>query len=212
MTVYEHLMIGGSLALAGGLHYRHGWRIVGLAAFASALPDWDGLTILFGGHAYAVGHRVWGHNLLVALILGGLVGGLECQFHLAARLGRLLAGVLPRLRASLPQNIASPKWSPGILGLWIATGMIASLSHLLADMVYSGHPEMRVWPVPLLWPFSDHGWAFPMVPWGDLGATLILVGEMFALYRWPARAQRTAWIALAAVVAYVFLRWAVGRF
>ena len=42
-----------------------------------------------------------------------------------------------------------------------------------------------------------------MVAWGDLGATLIFVVEMFALYRWPGRARPIAWLALIAVGAYV---------
>jgi len=58
VTVYEHMMVGASLALGAGLHYKHGWRIVGLAAVAAALPDWDGLSFLFGSQAYAKAHRV----------------------------------------------------------------------------------------------------------------------------------------------------------
>jgi hypothetical protein len=217
LTVYEHLMVGGSLALAGGLHYRHGWRIVGLAAFAAALPDWDGLSLLFGSQAYDRAHRVWGHNLLVALTLGGLAGGLEFQFHLATRLGRAFSRLMPGVRTSLPLAIEDSRWSLGVLALWVATGMVASLSHLAADLVYSGHPQsassdpgMGIWYLSLLWPFSKHKWAFPIVAWGDLGATLIFVAEMFALYRWPGRAQRIAWIGLAAVVAYVIVRWALA--
>ena len=41
-------MLGASLALAARLQSRHGWRIVAMAAVAAVLPDWDGLTILFG--------------------------------------------------------------------------------------------------------------------------------------------------------------------
>jgi len=52
------MMVGASLALGAGLHYKHGWRIVGLAAVAAALPDWDGLSFLFGSQAYAKAHRV----------------------------------------------------------------------------------------------------------------------------------------------------------
>lgn len=31
--------------------------------FSAVVPDFDGLTVLFGLHCYAGGHRVWGHNL-----------------------------------------------------------------------------------------------------------------------------------------------------
>ena len=65
MTIYEHAMVGIDGALALGLQRRHGWQIVALAGVAAVLPDFDGLTILFGIQWYAEGHRLWGHNLLV---------------------------------------------------------------------------------------------------------------------------------------------------
>ena len=48
MTVYEHAMAGVSLALAAGLHRRHGWGIAAPVGVAAALPDWDRLPSLFG--------------------------------------------------------------------------------------------------------------------------------------------------------------------
>ncbi|HLN28657.1 MAG TPA: metal-dependent hydrolase [Gemmataceae bacterium] len=104
-------------------------------------------------------------------------------------------------------SISQPKISASVIVLWIGTGAAASLSHLVADIFYSGHRGGDVWPLRLLWPFSDRGWAFPIIDWGDLGATIILVAEMFALYRWPALAQRIAWAGLAAVCLYVGTRW-----
>ena len=73
MTTYEHAMVGIDGALALGLQRRHGWQIVALAGLAANLPDCDGLTILFGVHAYAEGHRVWAHNLLIAGLLAAIV-------------------------------------------------------------------------------------------------------------------------------------------
>ena len=85
------------------------------------------------------------------------------------------------------------------------TGVVAANSHLLADFFYSGGRESS-WPLPLLWPFSSQRWALPLVPWGDLGATLIFVVEMFVLYRRSRRARVIALLTLALVVAYVALR------
>jgi membrane-bound metal-dependent hydrolase YbcI (DUF457 family) len=87
--------------------------------------------------------------------------------------------------------------------LWMLVGAVAALSHLPADLVYSGGPGQNVWGVQLLWPFSERSWAIPLIPWGDLGATLIFIGEMFALYRWPRHAQVIALIALLAVAGYI---------
>jgi hypothetical protein len=47
------------------------------------------------------------------------------------------------------------------------------------------------------------------VPWGDLGATLLFLVEMFALYRWPTRAGAIAWLTLAAALTYVGGWWVV---
>ena len=80
MTVYEHIMLGGSLGLAAGLQRYYGWGVIALAGVAAALPDLDGLSIAFGPQAYASAHRVWGHNLLVAGSMGALAGVCEFKF------------------------------------------------------------------------------------------------------------------------------------
>ena len=53
-------------------------------------------------------------------------------------------------------------------------GVLASLSHVLADVCYCGTGRAAEWPVLLLWPFSRQPWALPMVPWADRGVTWIL--------------------------------------
>jgi hypothetical protein len=209
VTVFEHVMLGASLGLAGGFQRTHGWRFIGMAGIAGALPDWDGLSILWGSQAYADVHRVWGHNLLAAGAGGVLVALAEYRFAFFSRVGRWLARLVPGLKA--PATSAPPEaaLSFNSSGLWIGMGVLAGFSHLAADFFYSGHREMRTWGLPLLWPFSDRSWAMPTVPWGDVGATLIFIGEMFALYRWPMRARPVAWLTLAAVVTYVGARWAL---
>jgi hypothetical protein len=67
-----------------------------------------------------------------------------------------------------------------------------------------------VWEVPLLWPFSTRGFAYPAVPWGDPGTTLVFVAGMFATARWRSQSQRIAAITLALVAAYIAIRAAVG--
>jgi hypothetical protein len=206
VTIFEHTMVGVSLALAAGAHRRHGWGVVAMAGLAGGLCDWDGLSLLFGAGAYARVHRVWAHNLLVAVVLGVLAGALGYRFRVSSQGRRFAVALTARFVPGATPG-PFPGYSAQALGVWVMLGVLASLSHLPADLVYAGHPDLPTWPVPLLWPFSDRGWAWPVVPWGDLGATLLLVGEMFALYRWPAYAQPLACLALTAVGAYVGVWW-----
>jgi hypothetical protein len=199
MTIFEHPMFGASLALLAGVRRRQGWGLVATAAVAAALPDWDGLSILFGGTAYANAHRVWGHNLLVAGLGGALVGIVGL---LSARSVRVRA-LLTRPPAEMP---APPRTTSTAL-VWISIGVLAGLSHLPADIVFNGGTGLSVWPVPLLWPWDRHGWALPIVPWGDVTMTLVFVGEMFALYRWPSRDRIIAALTLAAGSSYLLARW-----
>ena len=97
MTFFEHAMLGGTLALAAGLHRRHGWRIAVMADVAAMLPDWDGLTLIFGPAAYDLSHRIWGHNLLVAAVLGGIVGVAECFWNVSDRIRQRLARIVPSI-------------------------------------------------------------------------------------------------------------------
>lgn len=192
MTVYEHAMFGATLALAAGAQRRQGWGLVATAAAAAALPDWDGLSIAFGGAAYAAVHRVWGHNLLAAVLGGATVGVI----------GYLVARSARGRRATAPP----PAFSASALVLWATVGALAGLSHLPADLVFNGGADLPAWPVPLLWPFSTRGWALPLVAWGDVTVTLLFVAEMFALYRWPGHARGIAALTLAAGSAYLLLR------
>ena len=49
-------------------------------------------------------------------------------------------------------------------------------------------------------------YAYPLVRWGDVGATLIFAASMFAMLRWPSRAQWIAAGSLGLVVGYILLR------
>jgi len=209
MTTFEHAMLGVDGALAAGLDRRWGWPIVALAGFVAVLPDWDGLAILFGVGVFDRVHRTVGHNLLVCLSLGALVAALEYRFSLALRL-KEWAG--RRFRALASQE-PSPKrrvFRLGELSVWLAVGIVASLSHLAADVVFSGHPQLSDWGLRLLWPFSDRLWAYPMVSWGDPGPTLVFVAGMFAMLRWPRHRQLLAGLTLTLVLGYVSMRGVIG--
>jgi membrane-bound metal-dependent hydrolase YbcI (DUF457 family) len=201
MTVYEHAMIGIDGALAMGLQRRHGWQIIALAGFAAVLPDFDGLTILFGPHWYAEGHRLWGHNLLVAGMVAAIVSAVAYQCDAPAKIQRWLAKYWKVLlvRGGQPETPARNME----LCLWIVVGVAAAYSHLLMDVVYSGGRNLPIWGVPLFWPFTSTVWACPLVPWGSIGTTVILAASMFAMLRWPTWIRTIATGSLIAVLAYM---------
>jgi membrane-bound metal-dependent hydrolase YbcI (DUF457 family) len=92
------------------------------------------------------------------------------------------------------------------LALWIAVGVIAAYSHLLMDIAFSAGRDLPIWGVPLFWPFSSTAYAYPLVRWGDIGATVIFAASMFAMLRWPARVRTIAAASLIAVAAYIVAR------
>lgn len=165
MMYYDHAMLGIAVALAAGAHRRHGWPLVGTAAVAAMLPDWDGLSELIGPMTYRQIHRVWGHNLLAAALASGFLAavGYLCQLSIRLRPGEARV------------------YSGHALAVWVAVGVLVALSHVLADLIYAGTRVAPDWPVALLWPFSPRRWACSLVPEDDWGATLLLVGGMAAL-------------------------------
>ena len=89
----------------------------------------------------------------------------------------------------------------------MAVGVLAAYSHLLMDVVFSAGNGLPIWGVPLCWPFSSTTYAYPLMRWGDIGATLILAAAMFAMLRWPVRMQRRS---LVAVAGYLTIRGLCG--
>jgi len=198
-------MLGITGVLASGLNRRYGWPLVALAAVAAVSPDWDGLTIIAGSAAFAASHRVWGHNVLSCILTGVLVGAVDYRFDVVTRFGRLLtqklhltlAGSLPRVRDA---------FSLGGLAVWISVAVLATVSHLAADLVFSGTEALPDWELQLFWPFSATGYVYPLIAWGDAGVSILFVTGMFAMWKWPARLQAISLATLAAVALYVAVR------
>jgi len=205
MTVYEHVMLGTGGALAAGLHRRYGWQIVAMAGVAAALPDWDGISLLFGPVAFDRFHRALGHNLLACSLSGAALAALDYYFDASSRMKRFVGRRL-RLFASREDPPIRSGFSAGGLCVWVVVGTLASLSHLAADLVFSGHAKLSDWGLQLLWPFSDRAWVYPLVPWGDVGTTLIFALGMLAMVRWPSRIQAIAALTLTGVLGYIGTR------
>jgi membrane-bound metal-dependent hydrolase YbcI (DUF457 family) len=204
MTLYEHAMLGATGALAAGLHRRCGWQIVAMAGCVAAVPDWDGALLFVDRQGFASIHRIWGHNLLVAGLVGLALGLLARGLDLFTRIRRALAArwkaVRPQDSAELDRGARGPWW------MWGLVGVLAAYSHLAADLFFSYGKDLPVWELQLLWPFSTRGWAIPAVPWGDPVAAILFAGAMFAMVRWPARIQAVSLAALGLVAAYATFR------
>lgn len=202
-------MLGGTLALAVGSVRRQGWGLVFVAGLAAALPDLDGVSLAFGAEAYARVHRTWGHNFLIAGCSGALVGGVGYLVCQSAQARRATLRLWP---SSFPSISEAPAQTFCRLHLfqWMIVGVVAGLSHLPVDALYSGHPDMRSWPVQVFWPFSSEGWVLPVVAWGSVVTSLIFITEMFAIYRWPQRAQAIAFLTLLILSAYLVACWLNG--
>jgi len=146
-----------------------------------------------------------GHNLLVCILVGAVVACLDYRYDLASR-GRELAGRLLPVFTPKESSQRGSTRSAHRLCVWIATGVLASLGHLAADLVFSGHAVFSDWGLQLFWPFSDRVWVYPLVPWGDPSVTVIFAVGMFGMIRWPARLQLVAALTLALVLGYVGIR------
>jgi inner membrane protein len=205
MTTFEHAMLGTTGALAVGLQ-RRSWQIVAWAGIASVLPDWDGLSILFGAAAFDRIHRAVGHSLFVATGVAIVLAVVEYRLRLLSRCGVLLARRVEGIPLqSLPEEGAASTSREGIV-LWAVVAMVATWSHLAADLLFSGHAQLSEWGLQLFWPISQTAYVFPAVRWGDPLPTIILVAGMFAMLRWRSRVQGLAALTLVALVGYIALR------
>jgi membrane-bound metal-dependent hydrolase YbcI (DUF457 family) len=207
MTTFEHAMVGALAVMATGLPRRVGWQIVAVAAVAAISPDWDGAPFLFNLEWFNQIHRVWGHNLWVSAAVGAMIAFADYFWDWSSHCGRGLQWLCDRKTESLlPLANSRPRWQ---LGVWLIVGILAAWSHLPADMAYSGHATLGEWPLKLLWPFSEQPFNYPLVPWGDIGASLLFAAGIFAMLRWRQSSQPIALATLACVGLYIASREAV---
>lgn len=209
MTTFEHGMVGATCAMAIGLHERLGWKIVAVSTLASIAIVWDGLTIFYSKAAFANCHRVWGHNRLAVLASGLLVAIVDYRFDLVTRVASLFVRLS---RVDLPSEslVQRIELTRDQQLTWIGVSIAAGLLHLPSDLVVSGSESLPDWKLKLLWPFSDQGWVYSMVRWGDPGITLIFVAGTFAMVTWPRRLFKVAQLTVISVIAYCVIRGNVG--
>jgi len=121
-----------------------------------------------------------------------------------------IAGWATKGRAQSASPARSREVSAAEIFVWAVTGIAASLSHLAADVVFSGNSSLADWELKLLWPMSNRGWVCPLVPWGDVGATLIFIAGMFAMARFRQNVQSISCATLLLVAIYIVLRGSIG--
>ncbi|WP_372722671.1 hypothetical protein [Novipirellula sp.] len=82
---------------------------------------------------------------------------------------------------------------------------MAALSQIPADAVVSGAVGLSDWALKPLWPFSDFQFIYPLVPWGNVGVTIVFAIAMIVELKKPNQAQQIALLTLVVVVIYIAL-------
>jgi len=201
MTTTEHALLGGYLVLASRANRRCGWRLVAVAGAAAVVPDWDALTLLYSAALFDVAHRCWGHALVVCLPIAVLFAMLDHHFDCITRLTRRCVRLL-RVAVDESQLVVRSTYTAKGCFAWSLAAVVATLSHVFADMLFSGNAQFTDWPIKILWPFSDTGLVYPMIPWGDVGVSVIFFLGLFAMLRWPKNVQPIALMILATTAVY----------
>ena len=207
MTTPEHTLVGIHLAIAAGSHRWSGWPLVGLAALASNVPDLDGLPMLIDMQRFEQLHRVLFHNFLAIVLTSAMLACSEAYWGWINRLTRLLIlkFATPESANGAPATVVGGQ-SPWILTLFFSTAFVAQTAHLPCDMVVSGGSGLSDWHVLPFWPFSDRGFVFALVPWGDIGPTLILMAGTIWMAKRRSGLSRIALITLSTLIVYLLVR------
>lgn len=205
MTTPEHSLVGIHAAIAVGAHQRFGWAFVALAGIASNLPDWDGLPMLFDMARFEHGHRVWGHNLLSIALSSLIVAALQYRFH-------WIEAVAARFKSYLPKEGTIERSRIGVPLIMLFLICVAvQIIHLPCDMVVSGGNGLSDWRIKPFWPISDVGYVYPLIPWGDIGPTIIMMCGVLAMAKYPQKLPLQSIVTLTILCCYLLIRgWTRG--
>jgi len=211
MTTPEHTLVGIHFALATGLHRFVGWRGVVMAGVASNIPDWDGIPMLFDMERFESGHRVWGHGILSIVLSSLLIGFSQSRWDWIGCIAGWFRGILPS--STLVSDSRLPEWQIGVRGglVFTAIGLGAQLLHLPCDMVVSGGNGLSDWAIQPWWPFSTAAYVYPLIPWGDVGPTVILMAGIIGIAKRNSHVSETSWLTILTLCGYLLVRgWIQG--
>ena len=201
MTTPEHTLVGILGAMAMGLHARMGWAVIAFAAVASNVPDFDGLPMLYDMERFEAGHRVWGHNFFAIVASASLLAASQHFFG-------WIEWTAQRTSSLFPSDITVPTTTErnriGLTTLF-AVGVFFQCVHLLCDMLVSGGQGLSDWHVKPFWPMNNSAFVYPLLPWGDIGPTAIMMGGVIGIAK-LGNAKRIAIICLGLLWAYMAFR------
>lgn len=207
MTTPEHTLVGIHLAIAAGCHRWAGWPLVGLAALASNVPDLDGLPMLIDMQRFEQLHRVLFHNFLAIGLTSALLTCSEAYLGWISRMTRWLILKFAPSESTGGLSAVKAEWPrPWLLSTLFATAFVTQTAHLPCDMVVSGGSGLSDWHVLPLWPFSDRGYVFPLVPWGDIGPTFVLMAGTIWMAKRRSGLSSIALITLSTLIVYLLVR------
>lgn len=204
VTSPEHTLVGIHVAFAFGVHRYFGWRGVAIAGLASNIPDWDGLPMIFDMQRYESGHRVWGHNVMSIVLTSLVLGMTQRRFDWIGRVGRRVVARLPE--ATDGRRETEVTHGNITMSICVGISLFAQIIHLPCDMVVSGGKGLSDWAIQPWWPFSNTAAVYPLIPWGDIGPTVILMGGIIAIAKWRSHTSTFASLTLVALVGYLLLR------
>lgn len=203
--------MGIHFAFATGIHRFVGWRGVAMAGVASNLPDWDGLPMLFDMQRFESGHRVWGHGLLSIFVGALLIAFAQIRWDWIGCAANKLRSLASEAH-SVPFT-QSPEWQHGVIGVvaFASIALYAQILHLPCDMVVSGGNGLSDWAIQPWWPFSNAAYVYPLIPWGDVGPTVILMVGVIILAKRNSHVSQTSWLTIVALCGYFIVRgWTRG--
>lgn len=203
MTTPEHSLVGIHVAFALGLHRTVGWRSIVFAALVSNVPDWDGLPMLFDMKRFESGHRVWGHNFLSIVLTSILLGWTQIRWDWIGRMTRWVLSKFPESTSQLEIDVTSK--SQGTVGVlaFAFIAMVAQGLHLICDMAVSGGKGLSNWAIEPFWPISNRAYDYPLIPWGDVGPTVILMFGIIMIAKRKEFVSRISVLTLATLLAYL---------
>ncbi len=175
MTTPEHSLVGIHVAFALGLHRTVGWRSVVFAALVSNIPDWDGLPMLFDMQRFESGHRVWGHSIASLFLTSILLAWTQIRWDWIGGLVRWGLLQFPALGSLSEKPHDSQPYGIKSLLSFTCIALMSQMLHLICDMVVSGGKGLSSWAIQPFWPFSGAAYDYPLIPWGDVGPTVILM-------------------------------------